>query len=102
MKTYKDFTKEYIGSSDIASLILVGCDSNGLNVKELHFGGDGSYDAYVIDDNVKEVPDHYYKVAEFDSWLKIYDDEGLVSKFNGKKIIVYRAADFGCIIQIVQ
>lgn len=103
MKTYKDFEKEYIGSSDIASLILAGCDNDGsLSLKELHFGGDGCYNAYVIDDNVKEIPGHYYKVAEFDSWLKIYDDESLVIRFDGEKIIVYRAADFGCIIQIIQ
>jgi len=89
MKTYKDFEKQYIGLSDIASLILVGCGKNGLSLKELHCGQDASYQAYIVE-------------AEFDSWLKIYDDEGLVKQFSGKNIIVYRAAEMGCIIQIVQ
>lgn len=102
MRTYKDFKKEYIGSSDIASLILAGCDNNGLSLRELHFGGDGSYNAYIVDDDLEEIPGHYHKVAEFESWLKIYDDDGLVYSLNGEKIIVYRAADFGCIIQIIR
>lgn len=102
MKTYKDFTKEYIGTSDIASLILAGCDENGLSLKELHFGGDGSYNAYIIDDSTIEIPSHYRKVAEFESWMKVYDDGGLTGKFVGKKITVYRAAEMGCIIQIIQ
>lgn len=101
MKTYKDFEKQYIGDSDVASLILVGCGKNGLNLKELHFGQDASYHAYIVEGEA-EIGSHYYKVAEFESWMKIYDDEGLVKRFNGKQIIVYRAAEMGCIIQIIQ
>lgn len=100
MKTYKDFEKQYIGSSDIASLILVGCDKNGLSLKELHFGQDASYQAYIVEGEA-EIGSHYHKVAEFESWLKVYDDEELVESFGGKKIIVYRAAEMGCIIQIL-
>lgn len=33
MKSYKEFEKIYIGDSDIASLILAGCDENGLKVE---------------------------------------------------------------------
>lgn len=101
MKTYKDFEKQYIGLSNIASLILVGCGKNGLSLKELHFGQDASYQAYIVEGEA-EIGGHYYKVAEFDSWLKIYDDEGLVKRFSGKNIIIYRAAEMGCIIQIIQ
>lgn len=101
MKNYKDFEKQYIGDSDIASLILAGCDNNGLSLKELHFGMDASYHAYIVEGEV-EIGSHYYKVAEFESWMKIYDDEGLVKKFNARKIIVYRAAEMGCIIQTIQ
>ena len=103
MKTYKDFGKQYIGSSDIASLILVGCNKNKkeLQLKELHFGGDGSYRAYIVYGNA-EIGKHYKKVEEFNSWLKIYDDEELVREFNGEKIIVYRAAEMGCIIQVIK
>ena len=101
MKTYKDFEKQYIGCSDIASLILAGCnEKKGLSLKELHFGGDGSYQAYIVEEEA-EIGSHYRKVAEFSTWMKIYDDEGLVKLFKGKKIIVYRAAEMGCIIQII-
>lgn len=34
-KTYKDFGKEYIGASDIASLILVGFSDAGLKLFDL-------------------------------------------------------------------
>lgn len=101
MKNYKNFKKQYIGSSDIASLILVGCDEKGLSLKELHFGQDASYSAYIVEGEA-EIGSHYHKVAEFESWMKIYDDEELVKSFKGNKIIVYRAAEMGCIIQIIQ
>ena len=101
MKTYKDFEKQYIGSSDIASLILAGCKiGEGFVTIPLHFGQDDSYSAYIVEGEV-EIGNHYEKRADFDSWLKIYDDEGLVKQFKGKKIIVYRAAEMGCIIQIL-
>ena len=101
MKNYKDFEKQYIGYSNIASLILVGCDKTGLSLKELHFGQDGSYAAYIVEGEA-EIGSYYHKIAEFYTWLKIYDDEGLVKKFNARKIVVYRAAEMGCIIQIIQ
>lgn len=101
MKTYKDFEKQYIGSSDIASLILAGYrKGEGFVTIPLHFGQDNSYSAYIVKGE-SEIGSHYEKRAEFNSWLKIYDDEGLVSKFCGNKIIVYRAAEMGCIIQIL-
>lgn len=102
MKTYKDFEKQHIGSSDIASLILAGYkDGEGFVTMPLYFGQDGSYSAYIVDDET-EIGSHYEKRAEFDTWLKIYDDEGLVNTFNAKKIIVYRAAEMGCIIQVME
>lgn len=101
MKNYKDFEKEYIGSSDIASLILAGYkEGDGFITIPLHFGQDDSYSAYIVEGEA-EIGNHYEKRAEFDSWMKIYDDEELVKSFNGKKIIVYRAAEMGCIIQIL-
>lgn len=102
MKNYKDFEKQYIGDSDIASLILAGCqEGKGFVTFPLHFGQDGNYSAYIIEGEAI-IGSHYEKRVEFDSWLKIYDDEGLVKDFRGKKIIVYRAAEMGCIIQIIQ
>ena len=102
MKNYKDFEKEYIGSSDIASLILAGYEENkGLSLKELRFGEDGFYNAFIVDEKDVEIGSHYNKVAEFDSWMKIYDDECLVRNFKADKIIVYRAYEMGCIIHLI-
>lgn len=100
MKNYKDFEQEYIGSSDIASLILAGCGSDGLKLKELHFGTDSSYRAYIVKGEA-EIGAHYEKVEEFKSWLKIYDDDELVKSFRAEKIIVYRAGEMGCIVQLI-
>lgn len=101
MKNYKEFERTYIGSSDIASLILVGCRNNeGLKTATLDFGEDGDYRAYVIDSEVK-IGSHYRKVATFNHWLKIYDDDKLTLRFDAKEINIYRAGDFGCIIQTI-
>lgn len=37
MKNYKEYEKRFIGASDIAALILVGCDENGLKTSTLDF-----------------------------------------------------------------
>lgn len=101
MKTYKDFEKQYIGTSDMASLILAGYkDGEGFVTLPLHFGQDDSYNAYIVEGEA-EIGNHYEKRAEFESWMKIYDDEELVKSFKGNKIIVYRAAEMGCIVQIL-
>ena len=103
MKTYKEFEKQYIGSSDCANLILAGyVEGKGLDLKELHFGQDGAYSAYIVEGDDVEIGSHYSKVAEFTSWMKIYDDEELIKTFHADSIIVYRAAEMGCIIQLIQ
>jgi hypothetical protein len=102
MKNYKEYDKEYIGGSDIATLVLVGFNrevDNGLKIEPLHFGGDGSYNAYVVDADA-EIGNHYKEVASFNSWLKIYDDEELTKRFEADNITVYRAAEMGCIIKL--
>ena len=102
MKAYKDFEKQYIGSSDIASLILAGyVEGKGLDLKELHFGQDASYSAYIVEGDDVEIGSQYNKVAEFNSWMKIYDDNELTKSFHADIIIVYRAAEMGCIIQLI-
>ena len=98
MKTYKDFEKTYIGSSDIAALIVVGCrDNEGLKTESLHFCEDGSYSAYIIEQTENEeikIESHYTKVATFNHWLKIYDDDGKTFDCRGKEINIYRAGEF--------
>ena len=92
MKSYKDYEKKYIGMSDIANLILAGSSDNGLKLAVLHFGMDNDYYAYIVDADA-EIGEHYTKVAEFKSWLRIYDDSFLTQEFNANKISVYRAGE---------
>lgn len=96
---YHEYERLFIGASDIAALTLVGITEQGLEAKVLDFGEDGSYYAYVIDDDL-EIPNHYKLIYTFKSWMKVYDDEELMQKFQKKLINVYRCGDFGCIIQL--
>lgn len=100
MRTYKDFAKTFIGGSDVATLIMVGCSENGLITEALNFGEDGDYSAYIVTEDV-EIESHYAKAATFNHWLKIYDDDGLAYRVDAKEINVYRAGKFGCIIQTI-
>lgn len=98
-KNHHSYPKTYIGGSDIATLIMVGPpakDGDALS-KELCFGEDGDYTAYIVDDKAI-IPEYYHHVASFNHWLKIYDDDELCFSQNGN-FSVYRAGDFGCIIQ---
>lgn len=100
MKTYKDYSRMDIGTSDISTLVLVGCNSKGLKSKLLHFKENGDYQAYMIPKDVK-VGAHYKRVASYNKWMKIYDDDSLALEIEAKEINVYRGGDFGCIIQII-
>lgn len=64
---YKDFCKEYIGESDIASLILVGCGKKRLLLKELGFDGDDSYSAYIVDGGDVVIGSH---IEKMDVWVQ--------------------------------
>jgi hypothetical protein len=84
-KHYKwDYEKQYIGGSDVAALILVGCKEHGIHTDVLHFGEDNSYNAYIVDE-LAIIPDRYKLVHEFSSWMKIYDDDSMVKKFEAEK-----------------
>lgn len=107
MKNYRDFEKKYIGSSDIASLTF----RAGNDVFPVNFGSDGSYDAYIVRGEA-EIGEHYTLVHESKFiWLHIFDDSELTFKdscYNAKSedrydtIRVYRAGEFGCIIQFLK
>ena len=101
MKNYKSFPKQYIGSSDISALVLVGFqDGVGATAKLLEFGKDRSYSAYICEGEEVEIGSHYDLAAEFNIWAKIYDDEKLVRNFRGRHIRIYRAGQEGCIINV--
>lgn len=102
MKNYKDFKQQFIGDSDIAALVLVGyrkCE--GVVPFMLNFGKDASYHAYIVNGEDVNIGKHYNEIIRFNEWMRIYDDCGYTTKFEGKQIIVYRAAEMGCIIQII-
>ena len=98
MRSYKEFDKVYIGDSDIASLTMRSVH----DVCPLDFTEDSTYHAYVCYGDDVEIGEHYHKVFEGETWLKIYDDNGLTYNAyrpNGYKMVaVYRAGGFGCII----
>lgn len=104
MKTYKDFHKSHIGSSDVASLIMMGIKETGRSLEFLNFGEDGDYYAYLIkrkSNEPVEIGSHYKLVTTFSSWLRIYDDYKCTVILYGKEINVYRACEFGCIIELI-
>ena len=100
-KNYKEFDKIFIGESDIAQLTLRYFNKATKSVEHdsLYFGGDGDYNAYLVQDEEANIPSHYQLVFEKRaSWLHIIDDTGIIS-FNGlESIKIYRAGAFGCII----
>lgn len=96
MKNYKEFERVYIGDSDMAELAVRSVQRVGL----LAFGKDGCYHAYECFGEDVQIGDHYKKVFEGETWLKIYDDHELVydRREDGKKVDIYRAGEMGCII----
>lgn len=96
MKNYKDYFKQFIGESDIACLTVRACG----DVGTIEFGEDGAYHARIVDGDT-EIPAHYERVFETgEPWLWIYDDGGRVASLTNKNGFgIYRAGDFGCIIQ---
>ena len=101
---YKQYSIR-LGESDIASVILAGCDDSsrtGTKARFLRFRGDGSYNAWLCDDSI-EVPEHYKLIHKCHTWLKVYDDSELVVKiYAGYEvpIKVFRAGDYGCLIKV--
>lgn len=99
MKSYKDYIQDYIGSSDVAALTAIGFDGHEVAAKVISFGGDDAYMAYIVDENAA-IGDHYSEVARFKSWAKIVDDSEM-QKFYADEIVIYRAGEYGCIIQLI-
>ena len=96
-RDHHSYERVFIGDSDVASLI---CESKN-GVLSLRFGADGHYMAYIVDAECV-IPDYYTFVWEGRNWLCIYDDEGLTRRIDHSgSIRIYRAGEFGCIIQKV-
>lgn len=102
MKYYKDCLVLNMGHSDIAALVLVGFkESDGAVSELLNFGSDGSYKTYIVSEDTV-IPEHYKKITTFNKWLKVYDDEQRIIEFRAKKINIYRAGNFGMIVQLIE
>lgn len=114
---YKNYKLD-LGISDIAQLTMLGCKSEqGAIPAALKFRGDGAYHAWLVFDK-KLIPEHYDLVeryefecefhhmdgttstASLNAWVKIFDDTTLQAEVVGKRIEVYRAGDFGCLIYV--
>lgn len=98
MKDYHAYKTVSLGGSDVATLIIAGCNDEGVVAKTLQFGYDGDYCAYLVDENA-EIGSPYTLEGTFLSWLTIYDDDSLVLHLHAREIKVYRAGEYGCIIQ---
>lgn len=102
MRSYKEYPKKCLGGSDYAALTMAGYKEDiGLTSAILHFGEDGIYDAYFVDENA-EIGSHYELIATFNYWIKIYDDYSLTTSLSGSIMNIYRAGDYGCIIQVIK
>lgn len=104
---YKEYMPQYIGGSDIATLIVVGMQPEydhsmvyPVLTMPLPFDEDGDYSAHVIDERA-ELPAHYKLFASFSSWMKIYDDTGLAYEINAPEIELYRAGKRGILIRVI-
>lgn len=97
-----------LGGSDIAALIAVGMVKSGdeqkLTSEIIRFGGDNNYNAWLVTDEDIEIPNHYSKMLEYHSWLKIYDDDGLVYKSApmDKYFEIYQAGMYGLLIRALE
>ena len=94
-KTYKDYPKQYIGLSDIASLTLRFCNSK--SAKIIQFNEDNDYYAYVVTEKIK-LPSHYSLIASGKNWLYIYDDSSRSFRISAPVIRVYRCGNYGVLI----
>ena len=94
MKNYKNSWFN-AGASDIASLVIRGANY----LAQVHFGGDDSYRCYLIDEDY-ELPTHYKKIGECESWASIIDDFEITTKIRADKIEFFRAGDFGFLIRV--
>lgn len=104
---HHEYLRKPIGISDIAALVIVGPKAEVkskydeyLDTKIMHFGGDGDYFAYIVDEYAI-IPDHYKPVAHLSYWISIYDDTSLAYSARADWINVFRAGDHGCIIQLI-
>ena len=96
-KYYKDYNIEVLGSSDSARLKII--DSVG-GISYINFNADGGYNAYIVDENA-EIGAHYKLINTYHDYIVVCDDMGISNVFKAYMIKIYRAGNFGCIVQLI-
>ena len=100
MKKYTEYPVEIIGCSDVAALTLMGVCKGELVAKILNFENDGVYGAHIVDEDA-DISGNFEKIASYDHWMRIYDDNGLVITYYADEITVYRYCSVEYVIQII-
>lgn len=95
MKSFKDFPKISLGSSETASLTV----RSEHEAKIVYFGEPGEHSAHLVDEPA-DIGPHYGQVFSARDWIRIYDDNGLTRFIEAEEIYIYRASETGCIIQL--
>lgn len=93
---YKEYPKHNLGEAANASLTVRFPDQ----ARMLHFGEMGPAHAYVVDENA-EIGDHYKLIHAGRYCVKIFDDNGLTFEACADSILIYRAGNGGCVIQLI-
>jgi hypothetical protein len=93
---YKEYPKMYIGESETCRLAVRYAHST----KELRFKTSGVFQAYVVDENA-DIAEHYKLIHSGTHWVRIYDDTSLSFSAAADSILIYRAGDQGCVIQLI-
>ena len=100
--TYKFAPKLHVGGYDRASLFAIGFDINyGWRFVPIHFGADDSYKAYICTEKAK-IGAHYHLVGELYHEIRIIDDDDGNCTFEASadRIMLWRAGEFGFIVQL--
>ena len=107
----------YIGSSDIAALIIAGPEApmkgirTGISAGYLHFLEDGDYKATLIERTAEETSDigrDYVLFNSYENWVRFYDDEACTLKIYADRINIYvhiyvpKGKEHACIIEAVR
>ena len=93
---YKEYPKMFIGDSEQGSLTV----RYAYSAKALHFDTSGVCEAYVVDENA-EIGEHYKLGHSGRYWVRIYDDTSLSFSAAADSILIYRAGERGCVIQLI-
>jgi hypothetical protein len=88
MKKYTDFKKKYLGFGERYFFTLVGFKEEEIESEVVHTAYEELY-AFIVDENEVEIGKDWTLEAEFNTYMRVYDDEKLTHECWAKKILVY-------------